>query len=80
MVDLIPGHEPWSNLPEDPAARLRELRDTLKEWRKMLPQDYSGVTAVLRDMIRDLLKEHPELRKERPLPPARRRGSKTECP
>jgi hypothetical protein len=29
MVDLIPGHEPWSNLPEDPDARLRELRRTL---------------------------------------------------
>jgi hypothetical protein len=28
MVDFALGHEPWSNLPEDPAARLRELRDT----------------------------------------------------
>ena len=26
MVDLIPGHEPWADLPEDPAARLRDLR------------------------------------------------------
>jgi len=28
----------------------------------MLPCDYTGITATLREMIRDLLKEHPELR------------------
>jgi hypothetical protein len=26
MVSLIFGHEPCSNLPEDPEAQLRELR------------------------------------------------------
>jgi len=31
----------------------------------MLPQDYSDVTAALREMIRDLFKEYPQLRKER---------------
>jgi hypothetical protein len=62
LVDLVPGLEPWSNLPEEPEARLRELRCRLREWRKMLPVDYSGVTAALRERIRELLKEHPELR------------------
>jgi hypothetical protein len=53
-------------LLEDPEGRLQEVRRTLREWRKMLPYDYSGVTATLVDIIRDLLKEHLELRKARP--------------
>ena len=72
MVSFAPGHEPWSNLPEEPEAHLRELRCRLREWRKM-PHDFSGVTATLRETIRDLLKEHPQLRKER-AGPARKGG------
>ena len=56
MVDLIPGHEPWSNLPKDPAARVRELRCRLKGWREMLPCDYTGITATLPAVMRDLHK------------------------
>lgn len=66
MVDLVPGLEPWSNLPEDAGGVVAELRRTLKGWREMLPHDYSGVTAILRALIRDLLKEHPDPRKARP--------------
>jgi hypothetical protein len=44
VVSSAFGHEPWDNLTPDAEQRLPELRRTLKEWRKMLPEDYSGVT------------------------------------
>ena len=56
---------PWDDLPADPEERLRELRQRLKEWRRVMPCDYSDVTTALQDMIREVLRQHPELRQRR---------------